>query len=137
MDVMPISWLAVAAAAAVCMTVGVAWYSRYMFKARWLRLTSAVDERIPAGFLRAFTLDSVMSLIMALILSSEIHFIGATGPLAGAVVGLANWLGFVFTVHATLFIYQGRSLELVAIDAGYSLVALLLMGALLGAWSYS
>lgn len=137
MDVMPISWLAVVAAAAVRMTVGVVWYSRYLFKARWLRLTSEIHERIPAGFPRAFTLDSVMSLIMAFILSSEIHFIGATGPLAGAVVGLANWLGFVFTAHATLFIYQGRPLELVAIDAGYSLVALLLMGALLGAWSYS
>ena len=134
MDAVPIDLVAVAAAAAVRMTVGVIWYSRFMFKARWLRLANEIHEHIPAGFLRAFVLDSVMSLIMALILSSEIHFIGASGALPGAVVGLANWLGFVFTVHATLFIYQGRPLQLVAIDAGYSLVALLLMGALLGSW---
>lgn len=134
MQALPINWLAIILAAGVRMLVGVVWYSDLLFKRRWLELTSQVHPKVPAGVWRAPALDSVMSLLMAFILSSEIHFIEARGAFAGGVVALANWLGFVFTVHATLFICQGRPLQLIAIDAGYSLVALSLMGGIIGAW---
>ncbi|MBK8085767.1 MAG: DUF1761 domain-containing protein [Devosia sp.] len=134
MQTLPINWLVIILAAGLRMVVGVVWYSDLLFKKKWLELTSQIHPRMQAGVIRAVVLDSVMSLLMALILSSEIHFIDARGALAGAVVGLANWLGFVFTVHATLFIYQGRPLQLIAIDAGYSLIALVSMGAVIGNW---
>ncbi len=134
MQALPINWLAIILAAGARMLVGVIWYSDLLWRRRWLELTSEVHPKAPAGPLRAFVLDSTMSLLMAFILSSEIHFINAQGAIAGSVVGLANWLGFVFTVHATLFIYQGRPLQLIAIDAGYSLLALTSMGAIIGAW---
>ncbi len=134
MQSLPVNWLAVMVAAAIYLSVGRLWYSRLLFGTRWLELTSAPQERIATGAARPLIIDSVMSLIVAIILSSQIHFIRADGALGGAIVGLANWLGFSFTAHAALFVREGRPLQLVAIDSGCNLVALVVIGTLLGYW---
>jgi hypothetical protein len=44
------------------------------------------------------------------------------------------WVGFVATVLAVTTYFGGRSRTLWLINAGYQLVALVLMGAIHGAW---
>jgi len=61
-------------------------------------------------------------------------YAGATTLWAGAIVGFLNWLGFIFTVFVGLWAYEQKPIKLVSITAGFNLVALILMGALIGVW---
>jgi hypothetical protein len=52
----------------------------------------------------------------------------------GALIGIFVWVGFVATVPAVTIFFGGRPRVLWLINAGYQLVVLVLMGAILGAW---
>lgn len=49
-------------------------------------------------------------------------------------IGVFAWAGFVVTVLAVTTFFGGRPRTLWLINAGYQLVALVLMGGLLGGW---
>ena len=52
----------------------------------------------------------------------------------GALVGLLVWVGFVATVLAVITYFGGRPRSLWFINAGYQLVALMIVGAIHGIW---
>jgi hypothetical protein len=52
----------------------------------------------------------------------------------GATIAAALWLGFVFTTWATEYAFEARSIQILAINTGYSLIGMLLMGLVLGGW---
>jgi hypothetical protein len=55
-------------------------------------------------------------------------------PAMGAAVGFFNWLGFILVVHLDDWAAAKRPFKLVAINAGNTLVSLLIMGAILATW---
>lgn len=62
-------------------------------------------------------------------------FIGPDASFGFALfAGAAAGLGWVATGMATTFLFERRPAPLIAIDAGYHVVALATMGAILGAW---
>jgi Protein of unknown function (DUF1761) len=66
-----------------------------------------------------------------------VHFIeyaGSTTVGEGALTGFWLWLGFVGVVMAGAYVFEGRSWNLLRINAFYYLVVLLINGALLAAW---
>ena len=71
---------------------------------------------------------------MAFVLVHAVRYAGANSFALGAVVGFMNWLGFVAVTQLNHVLYAKRPLALVAIDAGYWLVGLVIIGAILGGW---
>jgi len=74
------------------------------------------------------------SFVTATILSVSIQASGEQTLLRGIKVGAILWFGFIATTLATNYIFEIRPLSLYAINTGYSLVDLMLMGAIVGAW---
>ncbi len=134
MPQIPINIWAVLVAALIRIVVGAIWYSPVAFGKPWQALTGITQERMMAGLPKAIGVDAVMSLIMAFILLHAVAYAQATTLVLGGTVGFLNWLGFVFTIFVGLRAYEGRSLKLTSINAGFNLVALVLMGALLAVW---
>ena len=96
--------------------------------------TGVTPQTMRSGLSKAIALDLVMSLLMAVALATVLGLAHVTDWLGGALVGLWAWAGFVLATQLPLMTYENRPLRLVAINTGALLVALLLMGALLGAW---
>jgi Protein of unknown function (DUF1761) len=130
----PINWLAVLVAAIIRMIVGSIWYSPIAFMRPWQLLSGVSEARVRESFGKAIGIDAAMSLIMSFILLHAVVYAGADSIWSGAAVGFLNWLGFVFTIFVGLWAYEQRPFRLVSITAGFNLVALVLMGAMLGAW---
>jgi hypothetical protein len=74
------------------------------------------------------------SFVTATILSVSIQASGEQTLLRGMKVGAVLWFGFIATSLATNYIFEIRPISLYAINAGYSLFDLILMGAIVGAW---
>jgi uncharacterized protein DUF1761 len=114
--------------------VGAVWYSPALFLKHWMQLTGVSNETMKAGMAKSLTVETIGNLVMAFILVHAIRYAGATTIAQGLGVGLANWLGFILTIGVTMAMYEQRPMKLVAINAGYQLVGILLMGAILAVW---
>jgi uncharacterized protein DUF1761 len=128
---MHINYLAVVVAAVLNMAVGALWYSPLLFAKQWLAATGKKDMGNPGP---GYAITTLGSLVMALILAYVAGQVDATTFGAGVKIGLIAWAGFVATTYAANYVFEGRSLKLYAINTGYFLVTLVLMGGLLAAW---
>jgi hypothetical protein len=132
-----LNYLAVLVAAIVNMALGALWYSPALFGKRWMDLMGFKQEDMQkrmAGAQRAYILTFIGSLLMAYALGRVIWYADAFTLMAGSMIGLLAWIGFVATTHATNYLFEGKSFPLFTLNMGYHLVALVIMGALLGAW---
>jgi hypothetical protein len=81
---------------------------------------------------RIYGLALLGTLVMALNLAA---FIGAKATLAfGLFAGFATGLGWIAMALAVVYLFERRSLRLWLINAGYQVVAMSAMGAVIGAW---
>ena len=133
MESADINWLAVVVAAVVQMALGALWYSPLLFARPWMRSVGRSEDELTGGG-PGYAIAAVASLVTAGVLAYVVDWAGADGLLDGLLTGVVVWIGFVATVLAVNTWFSGRSRTLWAIDAGYPLVALAIMGALLAVW---
>lgn len=134
MQQIPINWLAVIVAAIIRLAVGAVWYSPVGFGPVWQKTVGMTQDQVMAAMPRAIAVDAIGSLIMAVILLHAVVYAGADNLLLGGTVGALNWLGFVAVVLVATNVYEQRPMRSAYISAGFNLVALILMGALLAVW---
>lgn len=137
----PTNILAVLASAVFAVVLGGLWYGP-VFGKMWMNLTGMTPEKMKAmplsapvamlgGFITAF--------LMAYVLAHGIIFGNAFTHMSGIEGGMTGafwyWLGFAVPLTGGAFLWEGKSFKLWVLNAGYYLVSLLGMGAILGAWS--
>jgi hypothetical protein len=125
-----ISPLGVLLAALSAFLIGGLWYSA-LFAKPWRRAAGVADAELATGALRIFAGSFVLALVIALSLAA---FIGHRGVLFGTFAGLAAGATFVAPALGVNYLFERRSLRLLAINAGYNAVAFTAMGAILGAF---
>ena len=120
------------------MALGYLWYAPSMFGRQWMRgagiSADQMTELQSHGVKRSALLALFSSLTTAYVLAVIIGIMGFTGLAYGAVTGLLVWAGFLATSQLGPVLWEGRPMSLFAVNAGYHLVALVLMGAVLGVW---
>lgn len=127
-----INWLSVIVAAVSSFAVGGLWYGP-LFGRAWMDGFGFTEEELAD---RNMPMVFGLSLLLALIASINLEmFIGAEASLAfGVFAGFAAGLGWVATFLGILYLFEKRSLKVYLVNSGYCVVALTLMGAILGAW---
>lgn len=127
-----VSWLAVVLAAVAAMVVGSVWYGP-LFGTMWMKLVGISKSDINKKEVpKMYGIMFLGAVVEAYILSHFIHYAGAVGLILGAKTGLWAWLGFVATTMIGNYMFAKRPLNLYLIDAGYALVNLVAMGAIIG-----
>ena len=96
------------------------------FKAR-----QAAIKGMPAAWL-PFALAFVANLAIAWVLAGLVGHLGSVTIRSAVISALFAWGGFVVTTVLVNNAFAGRSYLLTAIDAGHWLVALVLMGVVIG-----
>lgn len=127
-----INWLSVIVAAITAFVVGGVWYGP-LFGRAWMAAFSISDEDLAKrNVAKTSGLSLILAFIAALILEM---FIGVQTNLAfGVSAGFFAGFGWVATMLGILYLFEMRSLKAYMINAGYCIVALTVMGAVLGAW---
>jgi hypothetical protein len=128
-----LNWFAILVAALVPVVIGGVWYSPMLFARPWMRAVGRTPEQLSGASL-GYALSAVGAVVMSYALARILRWAEVDDPWNGALVGALAWLGFVATVLAVNTYFGGRSRVLWAIDAGYQLLSLVAMGAILGAW---
>jgi Protein of unknown function (DUF1761) len=135
---MKTNYLAVVVAAIAYWILGAIWFG-FLFGKSWLQLERISDEQLAAmkGAATAvpYVISFVLGLVIAFVLAQLCAWRNATTAARGASLGVLLWLGIVAPVTYTTNMYEMRPANLFLINEGYVLVGLLLMGAILGAWT--
>ena len=134
-----INFFAVLVAGFIPMILGSIWYGP-LFGKKWMALMGKSEEELKAGFnpMKSYGVTFVFALVMAYVLAHVLNAFGdaygQSGALAGIEAGFWIWLGFVLTVSWQQVAFSGQKLMLWVLNVLYNLVALICMGAILGAW---
>jgi hypothetical protein len=127
------NWLAIIVATITAFVLGGAWYAKGLFGAAWMQAVGLTeDDAKNANMAKTFGGAFVLQLIAAMTLAT---FLGPESTwLSGVYTGLVIGFGFVATAYGVTYLFEQRPLRLFMINAGYNVVLLAIMGAIIGAW---
>jgi hypothetical protein len=132
-----VNWLAIIVAAVAAFALGALWYSPPLFGRQWMTAHGHTPEKLAAMQSRmgkTYTFSFITYVIMAMVIALLIGLTGATTAIQGIVLAVIAWLGFGFTIGLNSNLYSNKPAAAFMIDAGYQLVHVILMGAIIGAW---
>jgi hypothetical protein len=95
---------------------------------QWLESAAGYNPALQYG--TAF----VSAALTATAISCVTQLTGAQTAFRGIKVGALLWLGFVLTTCSTEYVFEERPYSLLAVNAGYWLLGMMLMGAIVGGW---
>lgn len=143
MDTSTINWLAVLVAGISAFVLGGVWYSPALFGKAWMTENKFTMEEVKKGnSAKIFGWAFVLSLLMAANLGMFLGDPPATCPnecAPKADIGWGTMAGFlagiwVFCGIAIVALFEHKSARYIFINGGYVVVALTLMGAIIGLW---
>ena len=130
---MIVNWIAVVVAGVSAFALGGVWYSPALFGKAWMKENNLSMEEVREGnkgkiFGGSILLSLIMSANLAMYLRTpDINF--QLGLLYGLLAGV-----WVFCGIAMVALFELKTLRYILINGGYCLIALGLMGAIIGAW---
>jgi hypothetical protein len=129
------NYLAITLAAVACFLLEAAWYSFFM--QAWLDGIGHTREWLTSTGVNPALQYGTALLSAALIATAISCVTQLTGPqtaLRGIKAAVLLWLGCVLTTWATEYVFEVRTYRLFAINTGFWLLGMILMGAIVGAW---
>jgi hypothetical protein len=128
-----VNWLAILVAGISAFVLGGVWYSPALFGKAWMTENNmTIDDVRKGNKAKIFGWSFILSLVMAVNLGM---FLGtpdikaAQGIMYGALTGL-----WIFCGIAIVGLFEHKSARYIFINGGYMIVALTLMGAIIGTW---
>lgn len=132
-----LNYLAVAVAGIAAFAIGALWYSPVLFARAWVAAhghTPADLERLKRGAGRAYAVSLACYLWMAAALGILISYMALRNLEQGLQLGFLVWGGVALPLGLSAHVFSEKRWTAWAIDAGYQLVYLLVMGAILAVW---
>lgn len=124
---------AILAAALSAFLVGGLWYSPILFGRLWRLANRFEADQPPPATARIFALSFVLTLVMAANLAMFLND-AKTTMAWGATAGLLAGFGWVAMGIGVVSLFERRPWTYVMVNGGYLTVALVMMGAIIGAW---
>jgi len=122
---------AIVAAAAAFLIGGLYWAVVTPAWARHLGTPPEDARPTPARLGIVFVTRAVVALVLAVFVA----WTGAQGAGGGAEIGFLAWLGFVVPPGIGQAVFERKPWQVVALGLPESLVGLMVMGAIVGAWT--
>jgi hypothetical protein len=130
-----LNWVAILVAAIASFIFEALWFSVFMNE--WLTGIGRTREWLVATGPNPavqYGVAIICSIIAAAVLSVCIQASGEQTARRGILCAVVVWFGFVATSWAKAYIFEVRTFQIFAIYTGYSLIDLMLIGAIVGAW---
>jgi hypothetical protein len=132
---MKTNYAAVFIAALAYWLLGAVWYG-VLFSKPWMALENITMEQAKSmNPVLPYVITFVLNLLIAYSLAQICIWRNANTVGRGASVGVLLWIGFIGPITYTTYMYEMRPKELFAINQFYPLAGMVLMGAIIGAWT--
>jgi hypothetical protein len=132
---MKTNYAAVVVAAIAYWMLGAVWYG-VLFSKPWMELEHiSMEQAKSMNPVLPYVITLLLNLLIAYVVAQICVWRNANTVGRGAAVGVLLWVGIVGPITFTTYMYEMRPHLLFAINEFYPLAGLVLMGAILGAWT--
>lgn len=132
---MKTNYAAVFVSALAYWLLGAVWFG-VLFSKPWMALENVTMEQAKSmNPALPHVVSFLLNLLIAYSLAQVCIWRNANTAGRGASVGVLLWIGFIGPITYTTYMYEMRPKELFAINQFYPLAGMVLMGAILGAWT--
>lgn len=131
---MEINLWAVLAAAVAGFFVGGLWYSPKMFGPTWMKLlgwSKEEAEKAKKGAGKAMAAGFGTQLVTAYVFAYVLNMFAVDSAAEAIRVAIIMWVGFTFATQIGGVLWERKPFKLFVLNAGYSIVVLSVMGAVL------
>jgi hypothetical protein len=134
-DAMKTNYVAVVVAAIAYWLLGAVWYG-VLFSKPWMALENmSMEQAKSMNPVLPYIISFLLGALIAYSLAQICIWRNANTVGRGASVGVLLWIGFVGPITYTTYMFEMRPKELFAINQFYPLFGMVLMGAIIGAWT--
>ena len=130
-----LNYLAILVSALVYFAMQAVWFT--VFMKEWLAgIGKTVDQlhQEGASVVLAYVVTFAGALVMAAVISWFTQMTGKQTVIRGIVVGIVAWIGFVLTTWSAEYAFEEKGIRILAVNTGISLIGMVVMGAIQGAW---
>jgi Protein of unknown function (DUF1761) len=132
---MKTNYVAVVVAAVAYWLLGALWFG-VLFGKQWMALENMSEAQARSmNPVLPYMISMLLNLLIAYSVAQVCAWRNANTSGRGASVGVLLWIGIVGPITFTTYMYEMRPKTLFAINEFYPLAGLVLMGAILGAWT--
>lgn len=132
---MKTNYVAVVVAAVAYWLLGALWFG-VLFGKQWMALENMSEAQARSmNPVLPYVISMLLNLLIAYSVAQVCAWRNANTSGRGASVGVLLWIGMVGPITFTTYMYEMRPKTLFAINEFYPLAGLVLMGAILGAWT--
>lgn len=131
-----INYLAVLACGIANLVVGFLWYGIFFSKA-WVALVNKTEEELEKmrkSAPKAYIINILFSLVMAVVIVYIVHGMKLKGFLGGFLLGFFLWLGVAMVLRLNDVLFEKRPFKLFMINTGFDFCVLIVMGLILTLW---
>lgn len=126
-----IHWLPVIMMTLFSFMLGALWHQPFLFGKTWLAENKLINPKSQLNIPLLFGGTAVMHFVALAALSAVVS---GQGGMNGFLVGLLISLVWIFTAMGSTYLFAGRSLKLLAIDAGMYIFLFSISGWIMGIW---
>ncbi|QNI33593.1 DUF1761 domain-containing protein [Alloacidobacterium dinghuense] len=130
-----LNYLAILVSALVYFGMQAVWFTVFMNE--WLAGIGKTAEQLHqegASVALAYLIAFFADLVMAAAISWFTQMTGKQNVFRGAMVAIVAWIGFVLTTWSAEYAFEEKGLRILAVNTGISLIGMVVMGVILGAW---
>ena len=126
--------LAVFVSAISFFVLGWVWYD-LLFGRLWMSLSSHLAPTSPGNMIPQFVASFILGWVLAYVIAIALADTSNANPARhGIEFGIFIGLGVLGTMLGLMYIYEGRPFALWAINTGYVVVGMAIMGGIIGGW---
>lgn len=134
-----VNFWAILVAAVAAFAIGSIWYSPILFGKEWMTLLGMTDTDVAAarakgGMWKLYLAQLVGTLVSFAVLGFIVAAASGVTATDGAFMGFLVWLGFGATFALGGLLWEKKPLKLIVIQSAYSLLTLVIGGAIIGVW---
>ena len=130
-----VNFLAVLVSATVYWILGALWYSPVLFAKPWMKNLGKTREQLMEGFSKlSFLWSFFWSFVASYGIARILVWANGTTVIDGFLVGLLAAICFILSPMVINNLFERRPKSLLAINASYHGVALIIVGIIIGLW---
>lgn len=133
-----VNYGAVVIAALASTVVGFLWYSPLLFAKPWMKYMDLDAKKLKASqkqMNKSYGISFIATIVTAYVIALLLNATLVIGISEGMMLGAVVWLGFVATTILTSVLFAKMPWGLFLINSGHQLASILVMSAILTAWS--
>lgn len=135
--IVEVNYLAIFVCGIISLGISALWHSPLLLGRTWVDEGDKSEEELKKGrhSIKTYAISLLSNLFIAFSLAQLLASTGSSTMAEGIRLAFLCWIGFIVAPMFINSLFERKSFKLILVDSGYHLIAMIVYGIILGAWT--